>query len=139
MKTPICGAVLARRDAGELSLTDTLRVKKQDVLSYAPITEKEVGTEMSFADLCLAALDWSDNTASNMLVDHLGGPQAVTKFLRSTGDEGSRLDRREPELNAFLPGDPRDTTTPATMTETLRRCFSGTHCRRARASNSWNG
>ena len=41
MKTPICGAVLARRDAGELSLTDTLRVKQQNVLSYAPITRKD--------------------------------------------------------------------------------------------------
>ena len=41
LKTPICGAVLARRDAGELSLTDTLRVKQQDILSYAPITRKD--------------------------------------------------------------------------------------------------
>lgn len=125
VKTPICAAVLARRDAGELSLSDTLRVKQQDVLSYAPVTEKEVGAEMSLADLCLAALDMSDNTAANMLIDHLGGPQAVTEFLRSTGDEVSRLDRREPELNTFVPGDPRDTTTPAAMTETLRRLLLG--------------
>ncbi|WP_230790217.1 class A beta-lactamase [Aurantimonas coralicida] len=125
VKVPICAAVLAHRDAGELSLTDTLRVTQDNVLSYAPVTEKEVGTDMSLADLCLAALDLSDNTASNMLVDHLGGPQTVTEFLRSKGDEVSRLDRREPELNDFLPGDPRDTTTPSAMTETLRRLLLG--------------
>lgn len=121
VKTPICAAVLARRDAGELSLSDTLRVEQQEIQSYAPVTENLVGAEMSLADLCLAALDMSDNTATNMLIDHLGGPQEVTAFLRNIGDELSRLDRREPALNSFAPGDPRDTTTPAAMSETLGR------------------
>ncbi|WP_062763067.1 class A beta-lactamase [Falsirhodobacter sp. alg1] len=125
VKVPICATVLARRDAGKLSLSDILRVNQEDILSYAPVTEKTVGAGMSLADLCLAAIDMSDNTAANMLVDHIGGPQAVTDFLRGTGDELSRLDRREPELNNFLSGDPRDTTTPAAMTETLRRLLLG--------------
>ena len=80
---------------------------------------------MSLADLCLAAIDLSDNTAANMLLDHIGGPQAVTEFFRQTGDEVSRLDRREPELNEFVPGDPRDTTTPAAMTKMLRGLLLG--------------
>ncbi|MBE9640084.1 class A beta-lactamase [Salipiger mangrovisoli] len=125
VKTPICGAVLARRDAGELSLSETLRVAQEDILSYAPVTEKQVGAEMTLSDLCLAALDMSDNTAANMLIGHLGGPQAVTEFLRGAGDEVSRLDRYEPELNTFAPGDPRDTTTPTAMTATLRRLLLG--------------
>lgn len=125
MKTPLCAAVLARRDAGELALTDTLRVTPGDILSYAPVTKGHVGSEMTIAELCLAALDMSDNTATNLLLDHIGGPQAVTAFFRSTGDALSRLDRREPELNAFAPGDPRDTTTPVAMTETLRRLLLG--------------
>ncbi|MEL7803375.1 class A beta-lactamase [Sulfitobacter pontiacus] len=125
VKAPICGAVLARVDADELSLTDTLNVQAGDILSYAPVTEKQVGTAMSLADLCLAAIDLSDNTAANMLLDHIGGPQAVTDFFRQTGDEVSRLDRREPELNEFVPGDPRDTTTPAAMTKMLRGLLLG--------------
>ncbi|QDY69296.1 class A beta-lactamase [Qingshengfaniella alkalisoli] len=125
VKTPLCGTVLARRDAGRLSLSDTLRVTQEDILSYAPVTAEQVGTEMTLADLCLAALDMSDNTATNMLIDYLGGPQAVTEFFRTTGDEVSRLDRREPELNTLVPGDPRDTTTPAAMTSTLRRLLLG--------------
>ncbi|MBE3638153.1 class A beta-lactamase [Mangrovicoccus algicola] len=125
VKVPICGAVLARMDAGALSLTDTLPVREDDILSYAPVTEQQVGAEMTLGDLCLAAVDMSDNTAANMLLDHIGGPQAVTAFFREIGDETSRLDRREPELNTFVPGDPRDTTTPAAMTETLRRLLLG--------------
>lgn len=125
VKVPICGAVLARMDAGALSLTDTLSVREDEILSYAPVTEQQVGAEMTVGDLCLAAVDMSDNTAANMLLDHIGGPQAVTEFFRTLGDQTSRLDRPEPELNEFVPGDPRDTTTPAAMSETLRRLLLG--------------
>lgn len=125
VKTPICGTVLARLDAGALSLSDTMRVAQEEILTYAPVTKERVGSEMTIADLCLAALDMSDNTATNMLLDRIGGPQAVTAFFRSIGDEVSRVDRREPELNTFVPGDPRDTTTPAAMTATLRRLLLG--------------
>ena len=125
VKVPICGAVLAHMDAGALSLADTLPVREDEILSYAPVTEQQVGAEMSLGDLCLAALDMSDNTAANMLLDHIGGPQAVTAFFREIGVETSRLDRREPELNEFVPDDPRDTTTPAATSETLRRLLLG--------------
>ncbi|MCE8438834.1 class A beta-lactamase [Rhodovulum sulfidophilum] len=125
MKVPLCGAVLARRDAGDLSLQTELPVRKSDLLAYAPVTEKRAGGEMTIAELCLAAIDMSDNTAANLLIAHLGSPQAVTRFFRSAGDTISRLDRNEPELNTFNAADLRDTTTPAAMTETLRGLLLG--------------
>ncbi|TPW27727.1 class A beta-lactamase [Pararhizobium mangrovi] len=125
VKVAICGAVLARRDAGKLPLSDTLPVRKADLLSYAPVTKTHVGGRMTIANLCLAALDLSDNTAANILTDRLGGPQAVTRFFRSIGDGVSRSDRHEPELNTFEPGDPRDTTTPSAMAQTLRKLLLG--------------
>lgn len=139
VKVPICAAVLARMDAGALSLTDTQPVRRDEILSYAPITEQQVGAEMTLGDLCLAAVDISDNTAANMLLDHIGGPQAVTAFFREIGDETSRLDRREPGLNAFVPGDPRDTTTPAAMSETLRQLLLGMRFRPTGARNLRTG
>lgn len=126
VKVPICGAVLARRDAGTMSLSEELPIRDADLLSYAPVTEERVGENMTLEDLCFAALDMSDNTATNLLIDHLGGPEAVTQFFRSIGDPVSRLDRREPELNAFAVGDPRDTTTPVAMAATLRDLLLGT-------------
>ena len=62
----------------------------------------------------------SDNTAGNLLLANLGGPAGLTAFARSLGDRTSRLDRIEPELNEALPGDPRDTTSPAAMLENIR-------------------
>ena len=58
-KTPICAALLAQVDAGALSLSDTLVVEQDEILSYAPVTETRVGDEMTLAELCLAALDMS--------------------------------------------------------------------------------
>lgn len=114
-KSVLCGAVLERVDDGTLSLEEPLEVHKEDVLEYAPVTEPMVGASMSIARLCLATLDMSDNTAANLLIDRLGGPGEVTVFLRGIGDEMTRLDRKEPEVNIFDPDDPRDTTTPAAM------------------------
>ncbi|KIC07475.1 beta-lactamase [Leisingera sp. ANG-M1] len=125
VKTPVCGAVLAQRDAGALTLSDALPVREADLQSYAPVTKSRVGEEMTIGALCLAALDMSDNTATNILIDHLGGPQAVTQFFLSIGDPISRLDRPEPDLNTFAPGDPRDTTTPAAMAATLEKLLLG--------------
>jgi beta-lactamase class A len=45
----------------------------------------------------------------------------LTSFARSLGDNITRLDRKEPELNTAIPGDERDTTTPAAMCLDMQR------------------
>ena len=54
-----------------------------------------------------------------------GGPEAVTRFARSLGDDMTRLDRRETALNEALPGDERDTTTPAAICSDMQRLLLG--------------
>lgn len=124
-KTMLCGAVLNRVDAGEIDLAEPIAIKAEDILDYAPVTEKMVGNTMTVGDLCQAALDMSDNTATNLLIDRIGGPQSVTNFLRAIDDPISRVDRREPELNTFTPGDPRDTTSPDAMVSTMQSLLTG--------------
>lgn len=70
---------------------------------------------MTLVVLCEAAITLSDNTAGNLLLGVLGGPQGLTDYLRGLGDTVTRLDRTEPTLNEARPGDPRDTTSPASM------------------------
>jgi beta-lactamase class A len=124
-KPMLCGAVLNLADDGMLDLDEHIAVTSQDILEYAPVAQTMVGNTMTIGDLCFAALDMSDNTATNLLIDRIGGPEAVTVFMRGIGDPISRLDRREPELNAFAPGDPRDTTTPEAMAATLATMLTG--------------
>lgn len=74
------------------------------------------------AELVDAILLVSDNPSANLLMrELLGGPQGLTRWLRGQGDPVTRLDRREPELNANAAGDARDTTTPRAMALTLKR------------------
>ncbi|WP_295807455.1 class A beta-lactamase [uncultured Nitratireductor sp.] len=125
VKTVICGGILAKVDEGALTLDEALPIRQFDIVSYSPVTQKHVGKTMSIGDLCLATLDISDNAAANLLIGRQGGPEAVTAFLRRIGDPISRLDRLEPKLNTFEPGDPRDTTTPEAMVETWETLLLG--------------
>jgi beta-lactamase class A len=119
-------AMLARVDAGKEQLARRIAVEQKDILSYAPITKQHVGQDMTVAELCEAAVTLSDNTAANLLLASLGGPSAITAYARSLGDDITRLDRIEPELNEATPGDPRDTTAPAAMAKNLKLLATGT-------------
>ncbi|RSZ58422.1 class A beta-lactamase [Massilia atriviolacea] len=102
-------------------LDQRVRYGKADLVSYSPLTEKHVDAGMTIGELCAATIQYSDNAAANLLMKLIGGPDGVTGFARSVGDTVFRLDRWETELNTAIPGDPRDTSTPAAMASLLRR------------------
>jgi beta-lactamase class A len=79
----------------------------------------------SVAAQCDAAIIDSSNEAANALLKRAGGPSGVTQWLRTIGDETTRIDRDEPSLNDNEPGDPRDTTTPEAMVQTMRTVVLG--------------
>jgi beta-lactamase class A len=118
-------AVLARVDAGKERLERRIRYDAKDLVTFSPVTEKRAATGMTLAELCAAAITSSDNTAGNLLLASLGGPQGFTAFVRTLGDEATRLDRVETDLNEAVPGDPRDTTTPAAMAANIRALLFG--------------
>ena len=74
---------------------------------------------MPVVQACEATMFTSDNTAANIVIHAVGGPDKITAFLRQSGDTVTQLDRFEPALNEATPGDVRDTTTPNAMTQTL--------------------
>lgn len=119
-KAPLVGFVLAKADRGELTLDHPLAYTEADLLDHAPVARARLADgAMTIEAACAAAIETSDNTAANLLLREVGGPAALTVFLRSMGDSSTRLDREEPALNTNIPGDPRDTTTPHAMCETL--------------------
>jgi beta-lactamase class A len=119
-------AVLKRMDEGKEKLDRFVSYGEKDILEYAPVTKahlKDGG--MTLGGLCAAAIEQSDNTAGNLLLDTIGGPAGLTNFARSIGDKTTRLDRKEPELNNVTAGDERDTTSPAAMCANMRRLVLG--------------
>lgn len=94
---------------------------------HCPITgaDENIAHGMTVGELCDAAIRHSDNAAANLLLRELGGPTAVTRFCRSTGDGRTRLDRWEPELNSAEPWRVTDTTTPRAIGRTYARLTLG--------------
>lgn len=126
-KTIACAALLARVDSGEEQLDRLVRFSKTDLVEYSPVTESKADTAgMTLGELCAATITVSDNTAGNLVLQAIGGPDGVTQFVRSVGDDVTRLDRWETELNEAVPGDPRDTTTPNAMARLLEELLFGT-------------
>jgi beta-lactamase class A len=120
-------AVLKRVDEGQERLDRRIEFGPGDLLDYAPITKAHMAEGgMRLAELCAAAIDWSDNTAANLILGAIGGPAGFTAFARSLGDSLTRLDRNEPSLNEATPGDARDTTTPRAMAADVQKALLGT-------------
>ncbi|HFJ9701022.1 TPA: L2 family extended-spectrum class A beta-lactamase [Stenotrophomonas maltophilia] len=124
-KSMLAATVLSQAERMPALLDRRVPVGEADLLSHAPVTRRHAGKDMTVRDLCRTTIITSDNTAANLLFGVVGGPPAVTAFLRASGDTVSRSDRLEPELNSFAKGDPRDTTTPAAMAATLQRVVLG--------------
>jgi beta-lactamase class A len=121
-KASLAACVLARIDHGQDRLERMIAYGPGDLQDYAPIARQALARRaMSVAEMCQAAVEYSDNTCANLLLARIGGPAALTAFWRSTGDGVSRLDHDEPMLNRSKPGDPHDTTTPEAMAGNLRR------------------
>lgn len=124
-KLLLAACVLRRVDEGRERLDRRIDYAKADLVTYSPVTAPQAGQGMSVGDLCAATVTLSDNTAANLLLATLGGPEGFTAMLRAIGDPTTRLDRWETALNSAEPGDPRDTTTPLAMARDIRALVAG--------------
>jgi beta-lactamase class A len=134
----MAAGVLLRRDT-DAQLAQVIPYQAADLQDYSPVTAKHVGTGMALRDLIAAAVEYSDNTAANLLFAQLGGPAGLQAALRSLGDATTHPDRTEPDLNAATPGDVRDTSTPRAFATDLRGFALGSWLTPDRRSlyNSW--
>ncbi|MDC9603825.1 class A beta-lactamase [Xenorhabdus griffiniae] len=118
-------AILQKSEKNAHLLNQQVYYQQADLVEYSPITEKHLKEGMTLGELSAATLQYSDNTAMNLLLNQLNGPNEVTRFARTIGDNSFRLDRYEPELNAAIPGDERDTSTPQSMAKSLYNLVLG--------------
>ena len=120
----LAAGILLRQDT-DAGLDHVVRFSAADLVEYSPITSQHLATGMTVRALIAAALDYSDNTAANLLLDQLGGPARLQAALRGLGDATTDVDRTEPTLNQATPGDPRDTSTPRALGTDLRAFVLG--------------
>ena len=120
----VLAAAAVLRDHSHM-LNRKILYEKRDMQPWSPVTEKYLKDGLTVAALCAAMVQYSDNTAANLILRLVGGPGALTAFSRSLNDDTFRLDHYEVELNAATFGDPRDSSTPAAMCATLNGLLCG--------------
>ncbi len=124
-KTLACAKLLFDVDNGDQSFDTSVVIKESSLITWSPVTKNHVGENFSLKQACTAAMIMSDNTAANVVLDGINGPSSLTKFMRSIGDEVTRLDRIEPHLGEAIDGDVRDTTTPNAIVKSLHELLFG--------------
>ncbi len=119
VKTFIVSAVLHRRLSEPGLLDKQIHYAQSDIMEWAPVASQHLAEGMTVSELCDATIRYSDNTGANLLISLLGGPKQTEKFVRSLGDNVSRMDRTEEQLN--VPDGDLDTSTPLQLVTNLRR------------------
>jgi beta-lactamase class A len=125
-KLPLAAIILREADQGRLRLDQFVPFSKRDIVPHAPVASKHLAKGgMTVQALSNAAQLTSDNVAANVLLSLIGGPAGFTSIVRTLGDATTRLDRTEPSMNLVTPGDVRDTTTPAAISQTIAQMLTG--------------
>ncbi|MFA0194694.1 class A beta-lactamase [Vibrio artabrorum] len=124
-KTLACANLLYDAENKGLDLDSKVNIKSEDLIVWSPVTKELVDKGISLRDACNATMTMSDNTAANIVLGGIDGPNGLTQFLRLASDSNTRLDHMEPELNHARPGDARDTTTPNSIVMTLNELMYG--------------
>lgn len=135
-KALLAGAVL--QSLPEKDLNRTISYSQKDLVSYSPETQKYVGKGMTIAQLCEAAVRFSDNSATNLLLKELGGVEQYQRILRQLGDNVTHANRLEPDLNQAKPNDIRDTSTPKQMAMNLNAYLLGNTLTESQKTILWN-
>ena len=128
-KLPLGMTVLAAVDRGELALDQSVRVTPADFVSdrqHSPIRDRNPdGVTLSLADLLQSAASGSDGTAADVLLGLVGGPEAVTAFVRGLGVEGLTVAVTEKDMGRDPQAQFQNWATPEGAVAVLRALDQG--------------
>ncbi|MBD2247031.1 serine hydrolase [Nostoc sp. FACHB-888] len=99
IKFPLLVALFQEIDAGRIKLTDKLvmrrdlRVGEAGTMKYKPI-----GTKFSVLQTATLMMTISDNTATNMVLDRLGGAARVNQRFRGWGLQNTAIKNLLPDI-----------------------------------------
>ena len=121
-KAPVAAAVLAQVDAGRIRLNQQVTITRAQLVDGTAVPSIGAhfsGEQMHFTveRLLAAAVSDSDNTAVDALIRLLGGPQAVTQFLRKHGIDGMRVDLGEGDISHLFEETSNGQTIPINETD----------------------
>ena len=89
-KLHLAAAVLHQIDKGKFGINDTIKLTPELILEYkhlwSPLRKKyPKGGMVLIKELLQYNVAWSDNVACDVLLDLIGGPEAVQKYIHGLG------------------------------------------------------
>ncbi|MBD2312051.1 class A beta-lactamase, subclass A2 [Desertifilum sp. FACHB-1129] len=128
-KFPIAMAVLSQVDRGTLNLDRKVRVETRDFAlerQHSPIRDQHPqGVELTLAELLKYMVSESDNTACDVLLGLVGGPEVVTQYLRDLGINDMVVANTEREIGQDNAVQYRNSATPDAAVALLSRLHEG--------------
>jgi beta-lactamase class A len=136
VKVAIYAEVMRQRRLGRFELDAAVVTSEADLVGGSGVLSVlRPGLRCTVADLCTLMIVVSDNTATNMLIDLLGGIAAVNEGLDTLGYSGIRLNHKigyaPPPLvvasprESVLSAEPLGTATPAELCQLMADLHSG--------------
>ena len=109
IKLPILVAFFQDVDAGKIDLNESLTVTKKNLaqgsgyMRYQPL-----GSKFSALKTATSMITVSDNTATNMLIEHLGGTEALNQRFADWGLTATKVRNPLPDLTGTNTTSPED-------------------------------
>lgn len=117
-KVPVLVELFRRIDAGDMALSDTLPFREEALrLGSGVLRDMTVGQAFTIHDLAMLMTIVSDNSATRLLLDHLGGHAAINaatatlgfpSFVLHAPEERARLEAAGEENRALAESSPYD-------------------------------
>lgn len=99
IKFPLLVALFQEIDAGRIKLTDKLVMRRDlKVGESGTMQYKPIGTKFSVLETATLMMTISDNTATNLILDRLGGAAKVSQRFRSWGLQNTALRNLLPDI-----------------------------------------
>ncbi len=112
IKLPILIALFEEVDAGNISLSDQLVMKPELISAEAGEMQfQPPGTQFSVLDTATEMIRVSDNTATNLLIDRLGGNAKLNQRFQSWGLQQTQIQSLLPDLEGTNTISPHDLVT----------------------------
>ncbi len=120
IKAVIAAAAFAQLSADERDETVTWTREKVSLSGYSPVTSEHFDDGLTLSELIEASVRYSDNTATNLVLQRIGGPDVVNEALAALGDDVTNLADEEPALNYISEASAANTTTSLAIAQTLQ-------------------
>ncbi|MBK2356551.1 class A beta-lactamase [Francisella hispaniensis] len=116
----VVGAILKQSMTNSKLLNQKIKISKNQIVEYSPITRRYINQTMTVKQLCKASMQ-GDNTATNILIQKLGGLKNLNKFILSLADHATKVANLEPKVNHVSLTTNENKTTPKIMARDINK------------------